>query len=69
MAACFRPVIEVGGDMYGWLRMKARPDIFLDRRRHGPWRFRCPSDHFDQAAFSSRHGRERFARCGHAGGE
>src|SRR6185437_8701156 len=28
IATCFRPVIQVGGDIYGWLRMKDRRVLF-----------------------------------------
>ena len=31
---CYRPVIQVGGDIYGWLRMKDGRDFVLDRRWH-----------------------------------
>ena len=37
VAACFRPVIEVGGDIYGWLRMKDGRMLFwmADATGHG----------------------------------
>lgn len=37
VAACFRPVIEVGGDIYGWLRMKDDRMLFwiADATGHG----------------------------------
>lgn len=37
VAACFRPVIEVGGDIYGWLRMKDNRMLFwiADATGHG----------------------------------
>jgi sigma-B regulation protein RsbU (phosphoserine phosphatase) len=37
IAACFRPVIEVGGDIYGWLRMKDGRMLFwiADATGHG----------------------------------
>jgi len=37
IAACFRPVIEVGGDIYGWLRMKDSRFLFwiADATGHG----------------------------------
>jgi serine phosphatase RsbU (regulator of sigma subunit) len=37
IAACFRPVIEVGGDIYGWLRMKDQRMLFwiADATGHG----------------------------------
>ena len=37
VAACFRPVIEVGGDMYGWLRMNDGRMLFwiADATGHG----------------------------------
>jgi serine phosphatase RsbU (regulator of sigma subunit) len=37
IAACFRPVIEVGGDIYGWLRMKDDRMLFwiADATGHG----------------------------------
>jgi phosphoserine phosphatase RsbU/P len=37
IAACFRPVIEVGGDIYGWLRMKDNRMLFwiADATGHG----------------------------------
>lgn len=37
IAACFRPVIEVGGDIYGWLRMKDGRMVFwiADATGHG----------------------------------
>ena len=37
VATCFRPVIEVGGDIYGWLRMKDGRTLFwiADATGHG----------------------------------
>lgn len=37
IAACFRPVIQVGGDIYGWLRMKDDRTLFwiADATGHG----------------------------------
>ena len=37
VAACFRPVIEVGGDIYGWLRMRDERMLFwiADATGHG----------------------------------
>jgi serine phosphatase RsbU (regulator of sigma subunit) len=37
VAACFRPVIQVGGDIYGWLRMKDSRVLFwiADATGHG----------------------------------
>jgi sigma-B regulation protein RsbU (phosphoserine phosphatase) len=37
IASCFRPVIEVGGDIYGWLRMKDNRLLFwiADATGHG----------------------------------
>jgi len=37
IAACYRPVIEVGGDIYGWLRMRDERSLFwiADATGHG----------------------------------
>src|SRR4030095_2153097 len=37
VAACYRPVIQVGGDIYGWLRMKDGRTLFwiADGSGHG----------------------------------
>ena len=37
VAACYRPVIQVGGDIYGWLRMADRRTLFwiADATGHG----------------------------------
>src|SRR5437762_13163349 len=37
VATCYRPVIQVGGDIYGWLRMKDGRTLFwiADGTRHG----------------------------------
>src|SRR4051812_5143800 len=37
IAACYRPVIQVGGDIYGWLRMADGRTLFwiADATRHG----------------------------------
>src|SRR5437773_5532906 len=37
VATCYRPVIQVGGDIYGWLRMKDGRILFLivDVTGHG----------------------------------
>src|SRR6476659_11193226 len=37
IAACYRPVIQVGGDIYGWLRMPAGRTLFwmVDATGHG----------------------------------
>ena len=37
VAACYRPVIQVGGDIYGWLRMRDGRTLFwiADATGHG----------------------------------
>ena len=61
IATCYRPVIQVGGDIYGWLRMKDGRRFVLDRRWH---RARCScrvTYNTGKTSFSPRQHGSRFA--------
>jgi phosphoserine phosphatase RsbU/P len=69
IAACYRPVIEVGGDIYGWLPIKNGRWLFLDRRCDRSRRLSCSDDNSRQTFISSWPFRTRTADRGHGSSE